>query len=103
MQGFLAEFMKFLREYKVIGLAIAVIVGGAVNKLVTALVNDIVMPLLSAAIPSGNWREITLQIGRGELVIGNFIGAVVDFVVIALVVFAFYKFVLKQEKVGRVG
>ncbi len=94
--------MKFLKEYKVIGLAIAVIVGGAVNKLVTALVNDIVIPLFSAVTPSGNWRGVTLQIGKGELAIGNFIGAVVDFVVIALVVFAFYKVVLKQEKIEKV-
>ena len=102
MQGFFAEFMKFLKEYKVIGLAIAVIVGGAVNKLVTALVNDIVMPLLSAVTPSGNWRGITLPVGRGKLAIGDFAGAIVDFLVIALVVFAFYKIVLKQDKIEKV-
>lgn len=102
MQGFFGEFTKFLKEYKVIGLAIAVIVGGAVNKLVTALVNDIVIPLFSAVTPSGNWRGITLQIGKGKLAIGDFLGAVIDFVVIAVVVFAFYKFVLKQEKVEKI-
>ena len=86
-EGFTAEFMAFLSKYGVIGLAIAVIIGGAAGNLVSALVSDILMPIITFFIPGGAWREATLAIGPVILSIGHFIGVLIDFLVIALVVF----------------
>lgn len=61
--GFFAEFQAFLSKYGVIGLAIAVIIGGAAGKLVSSLVSDILMPIITFFIPGGAWREATLTVG----------------------------------------
>ena len=90
-EGFTAEFMAFLSKYSVIGLAIAVIIGGAAGKLVSALVSDILMPIITFFIPGGAWREATLALGPVVLSIGHFIGVVIDFLIIALVVFLIMK------------
>ena len=95
--GFVDEFMAFLNKHKVVGLAIAFIIGAAASKLVTALVQDIVMPLISALTPSGDWRTITLQLGPVKLLVGDFAGALIDFLIIAFVVFLLVKYVVKGE------
>jgi large conductance mechanosensitive channel len=89
--GFIEEFQAFLSKYGVIGLAIAVIIGGAAGKLVSSLVIDILMPVITFFIPGGAWREATLSIGPIVLLVGSFIGNVIDFLVIALVVFMIMK------------
>lgn len=99
--GLVKEFMDFLNEYKVIGLAIAFIIGAALTALVQSLVNDIVMPVITPFIPGGGWREATLALGPIVLKWGSFLGAVVNFVVIAFVVFMLSKIVLKEQKVSK--
>jgi large conductance mechanosensitive channel len=89
--GFTAEFMAFLSKYGVIGLAIAVIIGGAAGSLVSALVSDILMPLITFFLPGGSWREATLVLGPIVLSIGHFIGSLINFLIIALVVFLIMK------------
>jgi len=89
--GFIAEFQTFLSKYGVIGLAIAVIIGGAAGKLVSSLVADILMPVVTFFIPGGAWREATLILGPVVLMVGSFIGNVVDFLIIALIVFLVMK------------
>lgn len=90
-KGFRAEFMAFLNKYGVIGLAIAFIIGGAAGALVSALVADLLMPVITFFIPGGAWREAILAIGPIQLSIGHFVGALIDFLVIALVVFVLMK------------
>jgi len=90
-EGFTAEFMSFLSKYGVIGLAIAVIIGGAAGSLVSALVSDILMPLITFFIPGGAWQEATLVLGPIVMSIGHFIGSLIDFLIIALVVFIIMK------------
>ncbi len=90
-KGFMAEFQAFLSKYGVIGLAIAVIIGGAAGKLVSSLVSDILMPLITFFIPGGAWREATLTLGPVVMMVGSFIGNVIDFLVIAVVVFIIMK------------
>jgi len=90
-EGFTAEFLAFLRKYGVIGLAIAVIIGGAAGSLVSALVSDILMPLITFFIPGGAWKEATLVLGPIVMSIGHFIGSLIDFLIIALVVFIIMK------------
>jgi large conductance mechanosensitive channel len=94
-------FVEFLQHYGIIGLAIAVIIGAAVGKLVSALVADIIMPIVTFFVPGGNWREATLSLGPIVLKLGDFAGAVLDFVIIAFVVYLIAKWILKEEKVTK--
>lgn len=96
-KGMWTEFMEFLNKHKVVGLAIAVIIGGAASKLVSSLVSDILMPIITFFIPGGAWREATLTIGPIVMMIGSFIGAVMDFIIIALVIFFLMKQLEKSE------
>jgi len=95
------EFMEFLKKYGVIGLAIAVIIGGKANALVTALVDGIFMPIVTFFIPGGAWRTATLNIGSVHLLLGPVLGATVDFLIVAYLVFWFSKKVLKEETVAK--
>jgi len=63
-KGMVAEFMDFLMKYQVIGLAVAFIIGAAATKMVTAAVNDIIMPIIAAIIPGGDWRNQFIQVVR---------------------------------------
>jgi large conductance mechanosensitive channel len=91
-KGFKDEFMVFLNKYGIIGLAVAFIIGGAAGALVSALVGDLLMPVVTFFIPGGAWRTATLTIGPIVLGIGDFIGKLIDFVIITLVVY----FLMKQ-------
>ncbi|NCS71146.1 MAG: large conductance mechanosensitive channel protein MscL, partial [Candidatus Aenigmarchaeota archaeon] len=75
--------------------------GAALTALVTSLVNDIVMPVITPFIPGGAWQTATLALGSIVIKWGSFLGAVINFVVIAIVVFMIAKMVLKEEKVGK--
>ena len=95
--GFIDEFVGFLNKHKVIGLAVAFIIGGAATKLVTAIVQDIVMPIIGVLIPGGDWRLATLQLGPVKLMVGDFAGALIDFVIVAAVGFMLVKYVAKED------
>ena len=101
MKQILVEFRDFLREYKVIGLAIALIIGLAANTLVKSLVNDIIMPIVTFFIPGGAWRTATVHIGPIVLGLGAFVGEIVNFIVVAFVVFLIAKMLLKEDKVSK--
>ena len=101
MSGLLKEFHEFLKEYKVIGLAIAVIIGLAANTLVKSTVDNIVMPLITPFIPGGAWQTAVWNIGPVVLGWGPFLGALINFIVIAFVVFMAAKFILKEDKVTK--
>jgi large conductance mechanosensitive channel len=99
---FATGFRDFLKNYGILALAIGIIIGTAVNKTVTALVQDIIMPIVTFFIPGGKWREWELLLGSSVVLkMGDFIGAVLDFLVIALVVYLIAKWILKEEKVGK--
>lgn len=93
----LGEFKAFLKQHNVVGLAVAVVIGAAVGKLVSALVADLIMPVIGALTPQGNWRETVLAVGNIKFAIGDFIGAFIDFVIIAAVVFMIVKTLLKEK------
>jgi large conductance mechanosensitive channel len=95
------EFMAFLKQYGVIGLAIAVIIGGKANTLVTALVDGILMPIVTFFLPSGGWRTATLDVGSIHLLLGPVFGAGIDFLIVAWLVFWFSKQVLKEQTVAK--
>jgi large conductance mechanosensitive channel len=94
----LKEFLEFLKEYGVIGLAIAVIVGGQLNELVKALVDGILMPLVTLVLPPGMaWQEWTV----GVLLPGRVLAALINFLIVAWLVFWFSKKLLREEKVSK--
>lgn len=97
-KSFMQEFMDFLNKYGVIGLAVAFVMGAAVTKLVSALVADLIMPIIGALIPGGDWRAATLTIGSIKFMVGDFIGALIDFIIIALVIFMIVKTIVKEKK-----
>lgn len=91
------EFMKFLKEYGVIGLAIAVIIGGKAGDLVKAIVDGLLMPLVGMILPSGDWQTLAV----GPFQVGIVLAALVNFVIVAWLVFIFAKKVLKEETVTK--
>ncbi|MEW6722631.1 MAG: large conductance mechanosensitive channel protein MscL [Candidatus Micrarchaeota archaeon] len=99
--GILQEFKEFLYEYKVIGLAVAFIMGVAATALVTSLVNNIIMPLIAVVLPGGDWQTATLDLGPAKLGAGAFLASLINFIIIAFVVFLVAKMVLKEEKVAK--
>ena len=96
-KGFVEEFTEFLKNYQVIGLAVAVIIGAAAGKMVTAMVNDIIMPVIAVIIPGGDWKTSVLEIGPVKFLVGDFVGAVIDFIVIALVIYLIVKMIMKGD------
>jgi large conductance mechanosensitive channel len=96
-EGFNKEFMDFLQKYQVIGLAVAVVIGTAATKLVNSTVTDIIMPIIAVVTPSGNWQAAVLEIGPLKFLIGDYIGAIIDFVIIAMVIFIIVKYIMKGD------
>lgn len=97
-KSFLSEFNDFLTKYGVIGLAVAFVMGLAITKLITAFVNDLIMPIIGALIPGGDWRLATLNIGSIKFMVGDFAGALIDFIIIAIVIFIIVKNIVKEKK-----
>jgi large conductance mechanosensitive channel len=91
------EFMAFLKQYGVIGLAIAVIIGGKAGELVTAIVNGLVMPLVGLILPAGGWQSWAV----GPFAVGSVLGALINFLIVAWLVFIFAKKVLKEDTVSK--
>lgn len=96
-KGFVEEFTEFLKKYQVIGLAVAFIIGAAATKLVTATVNDIIMPFIAVIVPGGDWRAAVLNLGPIKLAVGDFVGNLIDFIIVALVIFLIVKFIMKGD------
>ena len=102
-------FIKFLNETNALALAVAVIIGGAVGKVVSSLVSDLLMPVISLAMPAGDWRNAKIALTHKAdgtidkaLGIGTFAGTVLDFVIIAFVVYAIVKTLLKPPPAAPV-
>lgn len=79
------EFKAFALKGNMIDLAVGVVIGGAFGKVVSALVEDMVMPIVSSVLPGGDWRQYTVTPLKIQL--GHLLGSVVDFFLVALVLF----------------
>lgn len=95
------EFLDFLKQYGVIGLAIAVIIGGKLNLLVTSLVNDLLTPLIFQPALRAAGVENIYQLAYNGIMYGKVVGALIDFVIVAFIVFLFAKKVMKEEVVSK--
>ncbi len=95
------EFISFLKQYGVIGLAIAVIIGGKLNELVTSVVNDLLMPLVfQPALRAANVDDIR-KLSYNGILYGKVIGAGIDFIIVAFTVFMIAKYLLKEQNVAK--
>ena len=92
--AFFEDFKKFAFKGNVVDLAVGVVIGGAFGKIVSAMVADLVMPVVALVLPSGDWRKSGMVLKHAAdptdnvvLNYGDFIGSVLDFFVVALVLF----------------
>lgn len=99
--GMIGEFVEFLKEYKVVALAIAFVMSVASTALIKSLVDNIIMPIITAFIPGGTWRTASFAIGNIVIGWGAFLGEIINFVIVAFVVFMIAKKVMREEKVGK--
>jgi large conductance mechanosensitive channel len=99
--GIVQEFRDFLKEYKVMGLAIAFVMGAAVTSLVSSLVSNIIMPLVNPLIQGGGWQTATVAIGPFNIGWGPFLAALLNFLIIAWAVFIMVKFAMGESKVTK--
>jgi large conductance mechanosensitive channel len=99
--GLLVEFKEFLDEYKIIGLAVAFIIGVAATSLVDSLVKNVIMPVITPFIPGGAWQSATFSLGPIVIGWGAFLGALINFIIIAFVVFLIAKCAMGEAKVGK--
>ena len=91
------EFKKFISRGNVMDLAVGVIIGGAFQAIVTSLVNDLITPLISIATKNVNFADLSVKVGEAELTYGNFISAVINFFIVALVIFFMIKAINKVD------
>jgi large conductance mechanosensitive channel len=91
----LKEFKDFLLKQNIVALAIAVVVGTALNTMVKALVDDFIMPIIVAIGPGGEWQKATWSVGSVKFGIGDFMAAVINFLIIGLVAWRISKVFIK--------
>lgn len=103
--AFIDDFKKFAFKGNVVDLAVGVVIGGAFGKIVSALVADLVMPIVALVLPSGDWRKSGMVLKRAvepkdDVVLnyGDFIGSVLDFFVVALVLFVIVSRIIRAAE-----
>ena len=85
------EFKAFIMRENVLALAIAVVLGAAAGKVVTAVVDDFIMPIISAVTPSGTWQTMTVDVGAVHFKVGDFMSQFLNFLIIGFVVWRISK------------
>ncbi|MEK6855856.1 MAG: MscL family protein [Nanoarchaeota archaeon] len=95
------EFKDFLKEYKVIGLAVAFVMASAATVLVKSIVDNIIMPIITPFIPGGAWQTATFSMGSIVIGWGAFLSSLINFIILAWVVFLVAKYVFREEKVTK--
>ena len=94
----LKEFRDFVNRGNVVDLAVAVIIGGAFGAIITSLVNDIIMPLVGVIIGGVDFASLSIQVGEASILYGSFLQAIVNFLIIAFVLFLIVRSFNKLQK-----
>ena len=95
------EFKEFIMKGNIIDMAIGVIMGGAFGKIVTSLVDNILMPLIGVLSGGVNVEELMIKVGNAEVLYGVFLQNVIDFLIIAVCMFVFVKAMAKLKFGGK--
>ena len=98
MKGFMTEFKEFINKGNVMDMAVGVIIAGAFGKIVTALVDNILMPIVGMLLGGVNFSKLAVTVGDASIVYGAFIQAIIDFLIIAFVIFVMIKNINKLKK-----
>jgi large conductance mechanosensitive channel len=94
----LKEFKDFAMRGNVMDLAVAVIIGGAFGKIIASLVNDVLMPLIGLILGGLNFSELSFTVGNAVVMYGAFIQAIVDFIIVAIVIFMLVRTMNNMKK-----
>ncbi len=97
MKGFVDEFKAFAMKGNVVDLAVAVVIGAAFGKIVSALVDNIIMPVVGMLLGGVNFSDLAWKVGEASLGYGSFIQAAIDFLIVALVLFMIIKAIAKAQ------
>jgi large conductance mechanosensitive channel len=92
-----SDFRAFLLKQNVFSLAIAVVIGTALSAVVKALVDDFIMPIVAAVLPSGDWQKATWTVGSVHFGIGNFFAALINFILIGIVAWRIAKLFIRPK------
>ena len=101
MKVFIEEFKKFAVRGNVVDLAVAVVIGAAFGKIVSSLVENIIMPLVGLVVGGIKFSELSVAIGSAEVAYGVFIQSIVDFLIIAFVIFVALKAINRLQELGE--
>jgi large conductance mechanosensitive channel len=96
--GMLKEFKEFTMKGNIVDLAVAVIIGGAFGKIVTALTDSLIMPVISLILGKGGVSELSFTVGKTVFPVGIFLQAVIDFILVAFVLFLIIKAMNSRKK-----
>lgn len=96
--GMLKEFKEFAMKGNIVDLAVAVIIGGAFGKIVTAFTDSLIMPVISLLMGKGGVSDLTLAVNGTVFPVGHFLQAVIDFVLVAFVLFLVIKVMNARKK-----
>lgn len=94
----LKEFRDFIAKGNVLDLAVAVIIGGAFGLIVTSLVDDILMPIVGVLLGGVDFTTLAVTVGEASIMYGNFIQAIINFIIIAFVIFLIVRQANKMKK-----
>lgn len=99
----LKEFKEFALKGNIMDLAVGVVIGGAFQKIVNSLVNDIIMPAISVITGNVDFSDMVFTVGNASIKYGNFITTIVDFLIIAFSIFLVVKYLNKLNKLKELG
>lgn len=97
----LKEFKEFISKGNVMDLAIGVIIGAAFQAIVSSLVEDIIMPIISVITGNIDFSDMSVTIGKATLTYGNFITSIINFIIIAFVIFLMVRYINKLNKLSK--
>ena len=99
----LKEFKEFALKGNIMDMAVGVVIGGAFQKIVNSLVNDIIMPAISVLTGNVDFTDLVLTVGNTSIKYGSFITTIVDFLIIAFSIFLVVKYLNKLNKLKELG
>lgn len=99
----LKEFKEFALKGNIMDMAIGVVIGGAFQKIVNSLVNDVIMPAVSVLTGNVDFSDLVFTVGNASIKYGNFITTIVDFLIIAFSIFLVVKYLNKLNRLKELG
>ena len=96
--GFISEFKEFAMKGNVMDMAVGVIIGGAFGKIVSSLVDDVLMPIIGMITGGVNFTDLAITVGEANIKYGTFIQNVVDFLIVAFCIFLMLKGINKLNR-----